>query len=43
MVEANEKTTMRQFKELAAKKIKEQYGFDLPEDAVVDLEFERAE
>ncbi|MCL5239644.1 MAG: hypothetical protein M1286_04220 [Candidatus Marsarchaeota archaeon] len=42
VVEADEKTTMGQFKDIAAKKIKEQYGFDLPKGIAVDIEFERA-
>ena len=39
-VEADEKATMREFKELAVKKIKEQYNVDVPSDMAVDLEFE---
>ncbi len=40
VVEANEKATMAQFRDLAIKKVKEQYGADIPNDVVVDLEFE---
>ncbi|MDE1874210.1 MAG: hypothetical protein KGI04_03780 [Candidatus Micrarchaeota archaeon] len=40
VVEASEKATMREFKELAIKKIKEQYGVSVPDDVPVDLEFE---
>ncbi|MDE1855128.1 MAG: hypothetical protein KGH57_02290 [Candidatus Micrarchaeota archaeon] len=42
VVEAGEKATMLEFKELAIKKIKEQYKVDVPSDIVVDLEFEIA-
>ena len=42
VVEAGEKATMLEFKELAISKIKEKYNADVPHDAVVDLEFEIA-
>lgn len=40
IIEAGEKATMREFKELAIKKIKEEYKVDVPLDVAVDLEFE---
>jgi hypothetical protein len=40
VVEVSEKATMLEFKELAIKKIREQYGVDVPSDVEVDLEFE---
>lgn len=40
VVEADESTTMETFKELASKRIKEQYGASIPDHVAVDLEFE---
>jgi hypothetical protein len=40
VVEASEKATMLEFKELAIKKIREKYKADVPSDAEVELEFE---
>ncbi|VVB76714.1 Uncharacterised protein [uncultured archaeon] len=42
VVSASEKATMREFKDLAIKKVKAQYGADIPSNVVVDLEFEIA-
>jgi hypothetical protein len=40
VIEAGEKTTMAEFKELAARKVRKQYGASIPRNVVVDLEFE---
>ena len=40
IVMVGENATMREFKELAVKKIKDQYKADVPEGVPVDLEFE---
>ena len=40
VIEAEEKATMKEFGDQARKKIKEQYGVDIPADTPIDIEFE---
>ena len=40
VLEEDEKTTMKELRDAAAKKIKEEYGFDVPPDEELEIEFE---
>jgi hypothetical protein len=40
VVEADESSTMKDFEKIVAKKVKEQYGADIPDNVAVDMEFE---